>query len=67
MAEIPPKGTPEYDVWAAAIEIALAAPAKKGRGSAKAYVPWLFVDELRDALERAGIDWRQYHKQVRRT
>lgn len=59
MAERPDKGTPEYDLWIAAIDVATAPPVKKGTTSFAASVPWTRIEALRDALEAVGIDWRK--------
>jgi hypothetical protein len=62
----PPKGTPEYAVWLAAIDVALAAPLKQGTNVYAASIPWSIVTDLRAQLAAAGIDWRAQHgKQVR--
>jgi len=43
----PEKGTPEYAPW------------HKGTYSYAASIPWKLVDELREAVEGVGIDWRE--------
>ena len=54
----PAKGTPEYNLWLAAIDISIAAPMKKGSYSHSAQIPWTMIHALRDALDDLGIDWR---------
>lgn len=53
---IPREGTPERDLWLAAIAVALEPPLRQGQASA-ARVSWHLVRQLRDALEGAGVDW----------
>jgi hypothetical protein len=53
----PDKGTPEYDLWVAAIDVATYPPLKaKG---ATLQVSERRIEALRDALDRLGIDWRE--------
>jgi len=52
----PAKGTPEWDLWIAAIEIAMVAPWKGQTYAAR--IPWDMIDTLREKLEAVGIDWR---------
>lgn len=55
----PSKGTPEYDLWVAAIEIAIYPPLRHDdRTTWAAKVPWNRIEELRAALDKVGIDWR---------
>lgn len=49
----------------AAIAVAAAAPAKRGTYVTKAGVYWPLIDELRDALDALGIEWR--HRPVSTT
>lgn len=52
----PAKGTPEYDLWVAAIEVAIYPPLVfKG---ATTQVSCRRIEELRTALDAVGIDWR---------
>lgn len=53
----PLKGTPEYELWLAAIDIAAAAPLKRGTYVHAASIPWKLVNRLRDVLEELDIDW----------
>jgi hypothetical protein len=53
----PEKDSPEWDLWVAAIDVAVAPPVKKGTYSYAANVPWHLVERLRDALDAVGIDW----------
>jgi hypothetical protein len=48
-------------VFVAAIEVAIA-PHAKNRHTFAAKVPWKRVEELRDALEAAGIDWQKVQR-----
>jgi hypothetical protein len=58
----PEKGTPEYELWLCAIEIAVAAPWKKGTYSYSAQIPWNRINKLRLALDGLGIDWQDMKK-----
>jgi hypothetical protein len=58
MAERPAKGTPEYELWLAAIEVAIHAPLDRGVSTGSAQIYWPKIDRLRDALDAVGIDWR---------
>ena len=42
--------------------IAIAAPARRNRFAHSAYVPWSAIEELREELERIGLDWRNLQK-----
>jgi hypothetical protein len=53
----PSKGTPEYELWIAAIDVAIDPPLKPQRPTVQLYAPKLKA--LRDALEGVGIDWRK--------
>ena len=57
---LPARGTPEYDLWTAAIDVALAPPLRNRHPDTVycARVPWPEIERLRDALEAAGIDWK---------
>jgi hypothetical protein len=55
----PEKDTPEYELWLCAIEVAVAAPWKQGTHSYSAQIPWNNVNNLRQALDALGIDWRK--------
>lgn len=58
MADRPAKGTPEYDPWIAAIEIATFPPTSIRPGS-EPKVAAIRIEALRTALEACGIDWRK--------
>lgn len=58
----PEKGTPEYELWLCAIDIAVAAPWRKGTYSHSAQIPWEDIDKLRQALDAVRIDWRDVKK-----
>jgi hypothetical protein len=53
----PNKGTPEYKLWIAAIEVAADPPLKPQRPTVQLHAPKLKA--LRDALEGVGIDWKK--------
>lgn len=53
----PDKDTPEYDLWIAAIEVAIAPPLTHGIQYA-AKVPWSLIEDLREKLDAVGIDWK---------
>ncbi len=55
----PSKGTPEYDLWVAAIEVATYAPLRPGTHVSGAKVAWPRLEALRAALDALGIDWRK--------
>ena len=54
----PEKGTPEYDLWICAIEVAIHAPWTQNQFTVAAKIPWQDINALRTALEKVGIDWR---------
>lgn len=54
----PAEGTPEWDLWIASIEVATAAPWKRGTDVHAASIPWTLILDLRAALEAVGIDWQ---------
>lgn len=54
----PVKGTPEYELWLCAIEVATYPPVEHGN-QATGQVSWRRLDALRAALEGVGIDWRE--------
>jgi len=55
----PTKGTPEWDLWIAAIEVAAYAPLRQGQYSYNANIAWDLIHQLRSAVETVGIDWRE--------
>jgi hypothetical protein len=56
----PEKGTPEYALWSAAVEVALAAPARQNPSTYDARVPWDTINQLREAIKGIGIDWNAF-------
>jgi hypothetical protein len=52
----PEKGTPEWDLWVAAIDVAVYPPTDPKH--ATVYVSVAAIAELRRALEACGIGWR---------
>ena len=59
-SERPPPGTPSYQLWLAAIDVALEAPLSQGTHVHAAQIPWTVIHELRAALDALSIDWRKY-------
>jgi hypothetical protein len=58
----PERGTPESVLWSAAMDVALAAPARQNPTSSSAHVPWSTIHALRAAIEGVGIDWDAFKK-----
>jgi len=56
---VPKKGSPEYDLWVAAIEVATYAPYRAAKYVHGATIAWTRVEALRAALDALGIDWRK--------
>lgn len=55
----PEKGSPEWDLWVAAIEVAIAPPLSHTKTTTPtAKVRWTAITELRAALDALGVDWR---------
>ena len=54
----PAAGTPEWDLWVAAVEVAMSAPLRHGPTTSYAKVYWPRIEQLRAALDAVGIDWR---------
>lgn len=50
-------------VFVAAIECAISAPTKQPKATFAAKVKWSAVNELRDALEACGIDWKKVKRE----
>lgn len=63
----PEQGTPEYDLWIAAIEVAVSPPFKRGGSASLAGVYWPRIDALRAALEALGIDWQAVKREAEGT
>lgn len=55
----PKKGTPEYDLWIAAIEVATYPPLTNSNNQAICQVSVVRMKALRDALDAVGVDWRE--------
>jgi hypothetical protein len=58
----PEKGSPEWDLWIAAIEVAAYPPlniGQKGRSRATCQVSTRQITKLRAALDACEIDWRK--------
>ncbi len=52
--------TPEYKLRVAAIEIAAYPPVSHDSSTTfAAKVPWRMIEELRDALDAVGVEWRK--------
>lgn len=60
--DIPKKGTPEFALWVAALDIAAVAPLKQGTNVFAAGVDWRLIHDLRAALDQLGLDWRGVKK-----
>lgn len=60
----PQKGTPEHDLWVAAIDVAVTAPLRKGEYVHAALVPWSLINDLRSSLDALGIDWRKVKRNI---
>lgn len=58
----PREGTPEYELWLCATDIAIAAPWKGGTYVYAAQIPWEDIKRLRAALEAVGVDWQTAKK-----
>jgi hypothetical protein len=54
----PEKGTPEYDLWVTAIDIAIRAPYDQNPTTVDTKIPWLLIHELRSRLDALDINWR---------
>ena len=59
----PEKGTPEYELWILAIDIAIAVPERHGAYVGNAGIPWEYIHELRKTLDALGIDWLKAKKE----
>lgn len=57
--------TPTQRAIATAIEIATWPPLRRESYTSSAKVPWLLIEELRERLDAAGIDWREVRKHNR--
>ena len=51
-------------ITALALQIAATPPERRDRRAYLAQVPWRLVDELRDELAAAGVDWRSFKRQL---
>jgi hypothetical protein len=49
---------PVTRVLAAAITIARRAPQRRGSYVSHALIPWPLIEELREALDAGGVEWR---------
>jgi hypothetical protein len=58
LAERPAKGTPEYDLWLAAIDVAAAAPLNRAATVSHTLIYWGYIEKLRRCLDELGVDWR---------
>ena len=50
--------TPEQDLLSIAEKIARRAPVRQGQYVSFAKIPWYLITDLRDTLDRLGIDWQ---------
>jgi hypothetical protein len=51
--------SPADRVLNAAVAVAAAAPLKRGKYVVSAQVYWSLIEELRDALDALGVEWRR--------
>jgi hypothetical protein len=58
MSDVPARGTPEHELWMAAVSVAVSAPLTHGPSTTYALVYWPRMDALRAALDAVGVDWR---------
>jgi hypothetical protein len=54
----PAKGTQEWDLWIAAIEVATDAPLRHSPITTHGLIYWPTIERLRAALDALCIDWR---------
>jgi hypothetical protein len=54
----PEKDTPEWRLWVAALDAAIWPPYADETRGAECLVPSFVIDQLREAFEELGIDWR---------
>lgn len=54
----PKQGTPEWELWVAACEVAIYPPIRHAAHVATGAVDWDRLEALRRALDGVGIDWR---------
>jgi hypothetical protein len=47
-------------VMGCALRIAARPPLKHGPTTFAASVPWSMIEELRDAIDELGVDWREW-------
>lgn len=62
----PEKDTPEYELWLCSIDVAHAAPLKKGQNVRSASIPWRTIEALRSALDALDIPWKETHPSTRK-
>lgn len=53
----PKKGTPEWDLWMAALAVAVFPPLKPQNYSVQ--LSSKLLKDLRDALDACGVDWKK--------
>lgn len=59
----PVKGSPEWDLWVAAIEVAAWPPLTHSSTTVyAAKVPWSMIEALRERLDALGVDWKRVHR-----
>jgi hypothetical protein len=54
-----------HRIVALALELAAHPPLRRAGRSYEARVPWRLIEELRDALDDAEIEWRDIHETIR--
>lgn len=57
MTRRPKKGTPDWELWVAALEVAIYPPVKGQRATTQ--VARSRIEALRSAFDAVGIDWRE--------
>ncbi len=50
---------PRHRILGIALQLATYPPARKHEHAYEARVPWRLITELRQALDDAGVDWRE--------
>lgn len=60
------KSHPLYEITRLAVQVALDAPLKPSKYTAKAGVYVSTIADIRAELDRLGVDWRAQHRQTKR-
>jgi hypothetical protein len=59
------RSDPRHRVLGIALQLAAYPPARKHEHAYEARVPWRLITELRQALDDAGVDWREARAALR--